>query len=209
MHAGAGVLCVILAAVLASSGCLSAIFPDPVTPTPTVTPEQTVIPTATTATATTAASALALEPADMPADYILKERTDLTYSETDQVLRDQGWRGGYMVAYYRMNKAKDDLTGFRQVIGLYSRENMNLVFNVKKEAVVTENDTGDTLYELPCPVLGEHTYAFRKPTTDPFSSTYTIMFTKKNVYEELTMGGTTTDFETLKTLAQAAADMIQ
>ncbi len=209
MHIGAGVLCVVLAALLAGTGCLSAIFPDPVTPAPTVTPEPTAVPTTNSPTVTSPAAAMALEPADIPADYILKERTDLTYSETDQVLRDLGWRGGYMVTYYRMNKAKDDLTGFRQVIGLYSRENMNLVFNVKKEAVATENGTGNSLYELPCPVLGEHTYAFRKPTTDPFSSTYTIIFTKKNVYEELTMGGTTTDYETLKTLAQAAADKIQ
>jgi len=209
MHAGTGILCIVLAAVLISAGCLSALFPEPVTPTPVVTPDPTPVPTTNSPTATTAASAMALEPADMPADYILKERTDLTYSETDQMLRDLGWHGGYMVTYYRMNKAKDDLTGFRQVIGLYARENMNLVFNVQKDAVTTGNDSVNTLYELPCPVLGEHTYAFRKPTTDPFSSTYTIMFTKKNVYEELTMGGTTTDYETLKTLAQAAADRIR
>jgi hypothetical protein len=206
MHAGAGLLCVVLIAALAGAGCLSAIFPDPVVPTPEITVSPTPVPTTQSPTATVRASAMALEPADMPADYILKERTDLTYSETAQVLRDQGWRDGYQVTYYRMNKAKDDLTGFRQEIGIYARENMNLVFNVQKDAVT---GAGTTLYELPCPNLGEHTYAFRKPTTDPFSSTYTIIFTKKNVYEELTMGGTTTDYETLKTLAQAAADKIQ
>jgi len=209
MHAGAGLLVVVLAAALASAGCLSSIFPDPVVTTPALTSEPTTVPTTNSPTATVRASDMALGPADMPADYLLKERTDLTYTETEQVLRDLGWRDGYQVTYYRMNKAKDDLTGFRQTIGIYSRENMNLVYNVKKDAAVTGNGTGATVFELPCPTLGGHTYAFRKPTTDLFSSTYTIIFTKKNVYEELTMGGTTTDYETLKALAQSAADKIR
>ncbi|WP_292370224.1 hypothetical protein [Methanoregula sp. UBA64] len=208
MHTGAGLLCVVLAAALASAGCLSAIFPDPVAPTPEITAAPSPVPTTNSPVATVRASDMALEPADMPADYILKERSDLTYRETEQVLRDLGWRDGYQVTYYRMNKAKDDLTGFRQVIGIYARENMNLVYNVKKDAVVAGTGSGETIYELPCPNLGEHTYAFRKPTADPFSSTYTIIFTKKNVYEELTMGGTTTDYETLKALARSAADKI-
>jgi hypothetical protein len=39
--------------------------------------------------------------------------------------------------------------------------------------------------------------------------TYTVIFTKKNVFEKITMAGTNTDYETLKRLAQRAEALVQ
>jgi hypothetical protein len=210
MYTGSGIICAVLAAVLVSAGCLSAIFPDPV---PVSTPSPTPVPAPTTESpvATVPVSQMALQPSDIPSDYILKDRSDRTYLEMSQMSHDLGWRAGYAVSYYRVNQEKYDLTGLRQLIDLYPLANMNKVFDIEKEAIESQNTGTTKIYELPCPKLGERTLAYRK--TDDQShlsiSTYTIIFTKKDVYEELTMGGTTTDFETLKELAQSAAEKIR
>jgi hypothetical protein len=210
MYTGSGIICAVLAAVLVSAGCLSAIFPDPV---PISTPSPTPVPAPTTESpvATVPVSQMALQPSDIPFDYILKDRSDRTYLEMSQMSHDLGWRAGYAVSYYRVNQEKYDLTGLRQLIDLYPLANMNKVFDIEKEAIESQNTGTTKIYELPCPKLGERTLAYRK--TDDQShlsiSTYTIIFTKKDVYEELTMGGTTTDFETLKELAQSAAEKIR
>lgn len=210
MYTGSGILGAVLAVVLVSAGCLSAIFPDPLpasTPTPTPTPA----PTPESPVATVQVSQMALQPSDIPSDYILKNRSDLPYQGMSQMSHDLGWRAGYAVTYYRINQEKYDVTGLRQVIALYPLANMNKVFDIEKEAITSQETATVKIYELPCPKMGERTTAYR--TTDNQSSasfsTYTIIFTKKDVYEDLTMGGTTTDFETLKELAQVAADKIR
>jgi hypothetical protein len=38
---------------------------------------------------------------------------------------------------------------------------------------------------------------------------YTVLFTKKNVYEKITMGGTTTDYEILKDIGRKAGEKIR
>ena len=211
MHTGSGVLCAILAAVLISAGCLSAIFPYPAVPSPTRTPAPTAVPTTESPVATVPVSQMALQLSDMPSDYILKDRSDLTYLEMDQMSHDLGWRAGYMVTYYRMNQEKYDLTELSQVIDLFPLANMNKVFDIKEEDITSQENGTTQIYELPCPNMGERTFAYRKAgTQNPLSvTTYSVIFTKKDVYEELTMSGTTTDFETLKELARAAADKIQ
>jgi hypothetical protein len=211
MQTGSGVLCAILAAVLISAGCLSAIFPYPAAPSPAQTPAPTAVPTTESPVATVPVSQMALQLSDMPSDYILKDRSDLTYLEMDQMSHDLGWRAGYMVTYYRMNQEKYDLTELSQVIDLFPLANMNKVFDIKEEDITTQENGTTQIYELPCPNMGEQTFAYRKADTqNPLSvTTYSIIFTKKDVYEELTMSGTTTDFETLKELARAAADKIQ
>ena len=109
-------------------------------------------------------------------------------------------RAGYVVTYYRMNQEKYDMTEIRQVIDLYPLANMNKVFDIEKEAITAQKTTLTQIYELPCPNMGDRTFAYRKgETQSPLSiTTYSIIFTNKDVYEELTMSGTTTDFETLK-----------
>ncbi|MGD0533832.1 MAG: hypothetical protein ABR999_00115 [Methanoregula sp.] len=210
MHIGSGILCAVLATVLVSAGCLSAIFPDLV-PAPTLTPTPAPVPTTESQVATVPVSQMALQPSDMPSDYILKDRSDLSYLEMDQMSHDLGWKAGYVVTYYRMNQEKYDMTEIRQVIDLYPLENMNKVFDIEKDAISSQKTTLTQIYELPCPNMGDRTFAYRTSDTQNLLSitTYSIIFTNKDVYEELTMSGTTTDFETLKELAQTATDKIQ
>jgi hypothetical protein len=210
MYPGSAVLCAVLAIVLVSAGCLSAIFPEPVSvqaPTPTPTP----VPTTESAVAIVPVSQMALQLSDMPSDYILKDRSDLTYLEMDQMSHDLGWRAGYGVTYYRLDQEKYDMTELRQVIDLYPLANMNKVFDIEEEAITAQENGTTQIYELPCPNMGDRTFAYRKDETrGPLSiTTYSIIFTNKDVYEELTMSGTTTDFEMLKTLARTATDKIQ
>jgi hypothetical protein len=211
MHAGSGILCAIIAAVLVSSGCLSAIFPNPALPIPTQTPAPVPAPTTESPVTTVPVSQMALQPSDMPSDYILKDRSDLTYLEMSQMSHYLGWRAGYTVTYYRVNQEKYDLTELRQVIDLYPLANMNKVFDIEKEDITSKENSTTDIYELPCPNMGERTFAYREADTQsPLSiTTYSIVFTNKDVYEELTMSGTTTDFEMLKELSQAAADKIR
>jgi hypothetical protein len=210
MYTGSAILCAVLAAVLISAGCLSSIFPEP-QPAPTPSPAPTPVPTTESPVSTVPVSLMALQPSDIPSDYILKARSDLTYLEMSSMSHDLGWRAGYTVTYYRINEEKYDLTGLLQVIYLYPLANMKKVYDLKKEAIDNYNSETTIIYELPCPKMGDQTFAYRMTdkTSSSSSSTYTIVFTKKDVYEELTMGGTTTDFETLKALAQIAADKIQ
>jgi len=159
-----------------------------------------------------APSELALQLADIPGDYILKERSDIPYTKTTQVARDLGWRQGYMVTFYRINAVKYDMTGLRQMIELYPLANMNKVFDMAKEAMNLQADSGQvTQNELPMEKVGDKSVAYITENTTVRNSppVYTIIFVKKDVIEKLEMSGTTTDFETLKNLAGIAADKIQ
>jgi hypothetical protein len=212
MYPGSAVLCAVLAIVLVSAGCLSAIFPEPASvQAPALTTTPTPVPTTESAVATVPVSQMALQLSDLPSDYILKDRSDLTYLEMDQISHDLGWRAGYEVTYYRLDQEKYDMTEIRQVIDLYTLANMNKVFDIEEEDITAQENGTTQIYELPCPNMGDRTFAYRNGTTqNPLSiTTYSIIFIKKDVYEELTMSGTTTDFEMLKTLAKAAADKIQ
>jgi len=208
MHTEPGIICAVFAAVVISAGCLSAIFPDPL-PEPTITATPTPIPTPESPVVTVPVAQLALQSSDLPSDYILRDRSDITYLEVNQISHDLGWRAGYAVAYYRINREKYDVTELRQTIALYSLANMNTVYNIANDAVASGGTGATTIYELPCPNVGDRTVAYRIANNQSAFTTYTIVFVKKNACEELTMEGTTTDFETLKGLAQVAADKIR
>ena len=66
-------------------------------------------------------------------------------------------------------------------------------------------------HEIPFPTIGDMSIAFRGSyDNDPNNFVvYSVLFTKKNVYEKITMTGTTTDYETLKDIAQRAAEKIR
>ncbi|MFA5331173.1 MAG: hypothetical protein WC342_02235 [Methanoregula sp.] len=189
---------------------MSAIFPDPVTVTPT---QSTTIPTIQTPESPGSVipvSRMALLPEDLPADYILKERADQTYLEMDPIFRDLGWKSGYFVSYYRMNREKYDITGFSQTIGLYSLNTITLVFNERKDDALQQGNASIKIYVMPCRKMGENTFAYKIVDENlplPINR-YTILFTQKDIYEELTMEGTTTDYETLKDFAAAATEKI-
>jgi len=129
----------------------------PVQPTPALTPTPAPVPTTESPVATVPGSQMALQLSDIPSDYILKDRSDLTYLEMDQMSHDLGWRAGYEVTYYRLDQEKYDMTELRQVIDLYPLANMNKVFDIEEEDITAQENQTTQIYELPCPNMGQRT----------------------------------------------------
>jgi len=202
------VIALILVVQLAviSAGCMSTAPASPPQQTPVPTPLITPVSTI----ATVSPGSMALQLADVPPDYLIKDRTVIAYSEVSQLAHDLEWQQGYQTTFYRMNREKDDLTGIRQTINVYPPENMNKVYALATEGILSKvNDT--TRYEIPFPTIGDKSMAFRETRVgDPMNlAVYTVIFKKKNVFETITMGGTTTDYEMLKDIVRKAADKIQ
>lgn len=152
---------------------------------------------------------MALQLTDVPPDYLLRDRTVTAYSEISQLDRDLDWQQGYRVTFFRMNREKDDMTGIRQTISIYPPENIGKVYDIETEGILSGRN-GTVRYEIPFPEIGDQSMAFRETrVTDPQGlAIYTVIFKKKNVFETITMGGTTTDYELLKEVVHKAADKI-
>lgn len=210
MHQGFCALTIVMLLFIGTAGCFSipVAQPLPTTPTPTIIPA----PTTESPVSTIRPADMALQLTDIPADYVLKDRSERIYPEISQISRDLGWRQGYSVTFYRMNRQMFDMTGLRQSIDLYPLLNMNKVFDMAKESMMSPAADGSfTVYELPLAKIGDASIAYKtEDTRVPYNSpVYTILFVKKDVFEKLEMGGTTTDYETLKTVARIAAEKIR
>ena len=199
---------VLLIFFVCSAGCSSS---PPAQPAPIPTPTQVVSPTPESRTATVPPSDMALQLSDMNSDYIIKDRSVMITPEVTQLTRDLGWRQGYFVQFYRLNKDKDDQTFVRQSVNIFPLENMDKIFSIEKEDMKSRSTGSGAFYEIPFPVIGDLSIAFRGSyENDPNEFVvYSVLFTKKNVYEKITMTGTTTDYETLKDIAQRAAEKIR
>jgi hypothetical protein len=167
-------------------------------------------PTPESPVATRALADIALALTDLPSDYILKDRSVTAYAGVDKIFQDLGWRQGYRVSFYRLDRDREDMTSITQEIDLYPLDTVKDVYVLKKEALLPPEDDA-TNYQVPFPQQGERSIAWREVRTSNTIPvvTYTVIFTKKNVYEKISMTGTSTDYESLKTLAQTAAAKIQ
>ena len=154
-------------------------------------------------------SDLALSLSDLPPDYLLRDRSVVAYEQVEPVFRELSWQQGYEVSFYRMNRAKGDNTLVRQVISIFPADRVDTVYRLEKEAMLAPPN-GTTRYDMPFPIIGDESTAFRESDVNApeRNVTYSLLFTKDNVYETITMGGTTTDYETLKDLALKAAGRI-
>ena len=191
---------------ICSAGCLS---PAPVSLTQQVLlPETTPTPESTRATIPSGDMALQLS--DMPPDYLLKDRTVIAYSEVSQLAHDLGWQQGYTVMFAHANRKNDDSTGIHQSISVYPPENINKVYALETEGIISSRN-GITRNEIPFPTIGDRSIAFRETHSMDSQNfaVYTVIFKKKNVFEIITMEGTTTDYEILKDVVRKAADRIQ
>jgi hypothetical protein len=190
---------------ICSAGCLSQ---APVTPSPP-TSMPTTIPVPESTIATIPPGTMALQLTDVPGDYLLKERDVIAYSEVSQLARDLGWQQGYQVTFYRMNREKDDITGIRQSIRVYPPENIGKVYDLETEGILSSRN-GTTRHAIPFPRIGDQSIAFRETRiANPMDiAVYTVIFSRKNVFETITMGSTTTDYEMLKEVVRKAADKI-
>lgn len=177
--------------------------------TPTPSPTVPVVPESRTVTLPP--SGMALQLADMNPDYSIKDRSVMISPEVTRLAQGLGWRQGYFVLFYRLDKDKDDQTFVRQSINIFPIENMNKVFTIEKEDMKSRSGSSGTFREMPFPTIGDTSIAFRGSNdNDPFEvGEYSVIFTKKDVYEKITMTGTTTDYETFKDIALKAAEKIR
>jgi hypothetical protein len=202
------VILVMLLCVCITAGCsyfdegAPALHPTNL-PTPSPVPESK--------TATLEPSAMALQLTDLPDGYIIKERSDVAYADINPLAREEGWKQGYYIAFYRMDVKYYDITGITQQISIYPPDRMRIIFDTVKTDLVSRANASVTLTELPFPKTGDRTVALRTTdANDPYGiMTYTIVFTKKDVLEQIEMKGTTTDYEVLKDIAARAAGKIQ
>lgn len=198
---------VLCCSMLASAGCIAEVTTSPavqtiLTPSPSPSPESPIVPVSI--------SGLSLQREDLPSGYILKDRTMTAYAATGQIFRDLGWQQGYRVSYYRMDKNTDDITYIIQDIEIYPSDTVKDVYSLRKEVLLPAEESS-TGYQVPFPVTGDRSVAWREVRvsgTVPIV-VYTVIFTKKNVYEEITMTGTTTDYELLRELVATAARKIR
>ena len=206
-HSWAALMFVIF--LLCFAGCLDTPVGEPPQKT------ETTPPTPVTITETTRlpeqSSDMALQPSDLPSDYTLQDRTVIALPEVSQLARELGWRQGYYVSFYHRNGNNEVITRIWQSVNIFSSDNINGVFLLEKDDLKKEQLTPGKRYEIPFPAIGERSIAYRE--TNPLDPerpvTYTVIFTKKNVYEKITMSGTSTDYELLKRLAQRAEALVQ
>jgi len=218
-HSWTALILVILA--LFSAGCLENLFGEApqkeVTPIPTTVavPTTAVVPaTAPTVQSTSpviSASDLALQPSDLPSDYILQDRAVMASPDVSQIGRDTGWRQGYFVSYYRTDRDNNVITRVRQSVSIFISDELNTFFLSEREDLKNQDVFPATRYEIPFPSVGDRSIAFRDANLSVAESpvTYTVIFTKENVYEKITMSGNNTDYETLKQLVQRAGALVQ
>ncbi len=194
--------------LLCSAGCLDSFAGEP--PYKAETPAPTTVPTTETPRLPEQSSDMALRPSDLPSEYILQDRSVMALPEVSQLARQLGWMQGYYVSFYRRNTNTNDITRIRQSVSIFSSESINGIFLLEKEELKNQQMSPGSRYEIPFPAVGERSIAFRE--TNPIDPerpvTYTVIFTKKNVFEKITMSGTNTDYETLKRLAQRAETLI-
>jgi hypothetical protein len=202
------VILVMLLCVYITAGCS---YLDEGAPTRYPTNLPTSLPTPESKVATVEPYAMALQLSDLPDGYIIKERSDVAYADLNPLARDEGWKQGYYVAFYRMDVKNYDITGITQQISVYPLDRIRIIFDDAKADLLSRENTSITLTELPFPKTGDMTVALRTvDANDPYGiMTYTIVFTKKDVLEQIEMRGTTTDYEVLKNIAAIAAQKIR
>jgi hypothetical protein len=169
--------------------------------------QPTPIPTTESRVSTVEPSVMALQISDLPEGYTIKERSDVSYAEINLIARDEGWKKGYYVAFFRMNAKNYDITGISQQISIYPLNRMALIFDEVKNGIISRTNASVSVTELPFPKTGDRTIALR--TIDANDSygiiVYTVIFTKKDAFEQIEMRGTTTDYEVLKDITARAA----
>jgi hypothetical protein len=201
---------ILLAAFLVSAGCLDSPAGQPTEPSAQPAPATVATTVPATWVPQEPSSDMALQPSDLPADYVLQDRTVMALQEVSPLARELGWRQGYYVSFSRRNIHNIEITRIRQSVSIFLSGDIDGIFLLEKEELREQHLTPGSRYEIPFPPVGEQSIAFREmnPLDPDRPVTYIVIFTKKNVFEKITMAGTSTDYETLKSLAERAETLI-
>lgn len=197
----------VLLALLFAGGCVSE---QPVSPVSVPEPLPTALPTPESLSASVPASEMALQPADLPSEYILRDRSVMITPEVSQLSRDLGWQQGYFVMFDRTGRTRSDQTRVRQAINIFPSGNIKKVYTLEKLAVKGGESMMPSPNEIPFPEIRDQSIALRMTDTpEPGQVTYTVIFTRKNVFEQVTVSGTSTDYEMVKDIVQKAVAKIR
>lgn len=198
----------IIICTMCTTGCF---LLDPGPQVLPATPQLTVSPTPESRISTIEPSGMALQLADLPDGYIIRERSEVAYADVNPLAKDEGWKKGYYVAFYRMSTKNYDITGITQQISVYPPDRIRIIFDEAKLDVMARANASVSITELPFPKTGDRAIALRlTDANDQYGiMTYTVIFTKKDVLEQVEMKGTTTDYEVLKNIAGTAAGKIR
>jgi hypothetical protein len=150
---------------------------------------------------------MALQPIDVPANFTLVEAYERNASDMREWALEKGWKKGYGTYY---DTQGPDARGLEQMISVYPAENITLIVpdTVSSFKNWTIQDTNVTIVDLPSPGIGDASSALKVTQPGEPSDIYIIAFVKYDVYEEMYINGTASDYEMLKTVAGKAAAKI-
>jgi len=197
-----GVLILIIAVFVA--GCTSNSPASTTTPLPTTARLSTVDP-----------SDMALTLSDVPAGFSIVEGSEKTSSDVSQESLGKGWEKGYYVKFQKVNSATGtgipDMEIIEQTISVFPISNLPQVMTMVSTGILQEANATVTVDQLSNPNIGDVSQAWRiKTQLQGIQLTgFTISYHKKNVWEGLSMVGTSADYATLKNLANVSASKIR
>ena len=145
---------------------------------------------------------MVLNVSDLPAGFALKEEKQLNISELDSSL----WHAkeGYVVSFTRGPHAAED--SITEVVAVEAVDTISQQIPSFTRYYVK---SGAKTVQLPGPVIGEASSAFIVPgRADRGPETFTIIFTRKDVFVVLVMGGPKPDYSVLQPVAEKAAGKI-
>ena len=154
-------------------------------------------------------SKMALQLGDLPENFVIKERSEMTTSDVAAAALENGWKKGYGVIFSRVDLNQRVGTEITQDISIYPIEKIAHMLPVIKAGYTQQLGNTSVVEDLSDPDIGDESQAFRITNTNDKSKTYIIIFGKMDVIETFTMTGITTDYETLKELAKKAASNVK
>ena len=167
-------------------------------------------PEAVTKLSTIEPSQMALQSAEIPANFTLFEKGERLSSELSDWALDHGWKKGYYSIFLKNDPGSPSVTVIEQYISVYPAQNISLIVpddinNVKNWSTKENNISVD---DLTIVTIGDSSSALRVSNKTDNTQEYIIAFVKNDVYQNFYTNGTQTDYETLKQLATIAAAKI-
>lgn len=155
-------------------------------------------------------SQMALQSAEIPANFSLFEKGERLSSELSDWALDHGWKKGYYSIFLKNDPGSPPGTVIEQYISVYPVQNISLIvpddINNVKNWSMSENNI--SVEDLTLVTIGDSSSALSVSNKTDNTQEYIIAFVKNDVYQNFYTNGTQTDYETLKQLATIAAAKI-
>jgi hypothetical protein len=149
-------------------------------------------------------SSLVLSLEELPEGYKIVERTPRTKSDVSDFGLNNGFQEGYYIRYLKGDEESlFDISRIEVYVSKYPLENVSKGI----ENGINEME-GYTAEALPNPNIGEGSMSTRYTDNEFGWKEYRVEFYSKDIYMTLIAGGSSTDYELLKELAQKIENKI-